>query len=198
MAFVSVEFLIFICIVCLAYFIMPAKGKWVVLLITSYVFYAFSSWKLLIFLLITTATTFLTGMQLGKISKNTKAYIATNKETLGREEKKLYREKQIQKKRRVVLLMVLLNLGILIFLKYFNFLAGNVNKLLGMAGGETQIPFLSLFLPLGISFYTLQAIGYVVDIYREKYEPDTNLAQFALFMSFSRRLYKGQSHVMII
>lgn len=191
MAFVSVEFLIFICFVCLAYFIMPAKGKWVVLLITSYVFYAFSSWKLLIFLLITTATTFLTGMQLGKISKNTKAYIATNKETLGREEKKLYREKQIQKKRRVVLLMVLLNLGILIFLKYFNFLAGNVNKLLGMAGGETQIPFLSLFLPLGISFYTLQAIGYVVDIYREKYEPDTNLAQFALFMSFFPQIIQG-------
>ena len=191
MAFVSVEFLVFIGVICLIYFLVPAKAKWGVLLMASYMFYAFSSIKMLVFLLFTTVTTFAAGRSLGRISKETKGYIAANKGSLKREEKKAYKEGQIKKKRRVVLFMVLANLGILIFLKYFNFLAGNANQLLGIIGVDAALPTLSLFLPLGISFYTLQAIGYVVDVYREKYEPDTNVFQFALFMSFFPQIVQG-------
>lgn len=191
MAFVSVEFLAFISVVCLVYFLTPARAKWIVLLMASYVFYAFSSIKMLVFLLFTTATTFVAGQLLGKVSKRTKEYIASNKESLGREEKKAYKERQLKKKRRIVFLMVFINLGMLIFLKYFNFLAGNVNQLLGITGVDVTIPFLELFLPLGISFYTLQAIGYVVDVYREKYEPDKNIVKFALFMSFFPQIVQG-------
>ena len=107
MAFVSVEFLVFIGVICLIYFLVPAKAKWGVLLMASYMFYAFSSIKMLVFLLFTTVTTFAAGRSLGRISKETKGYIAANKGSLKREEKKAYKEGQIKKKRRVVLFMVL-------------------------------------------------------------------------------------------
>ena len=92
MAFVSVEFLVFIGVICLIYFLVPAKAKWGVLLMASYMFYAFSSIKMLVFLLFTTVTTFAAGRSLGRISKETKGYIAANKGSLKREEKKAYKE----------------------------------------------------------------------------------------------------------
>lgn len=76
-------------------------------------------------------------------------------------------------------------------------MADNINAVIGLFTTNAQIPVLNLLLPLGISFYTLQSVGYVVDVYRGKYEPDPNLPKFALFMSFFLRLCKAQLPDMI-
>ena len=77
----------------------------------------------------------------------------------------------------------------LLFLKYYNFFAENSNLLLRHFGVE--LPYLRLILPLGISFYTLQAMSYMIDVYRKKVVPDTNLAKFMLYMSFFPQIVQG-------
>lgn len=191
MAFVSGSFLIFILLVCIVYFLVPKKMQWLVLLVASYIFYAFSGIKLLIFLILTTVVTFYTGRWLGKVNEQTSAYLDAEKKNLTREEKKLYKNKQVSRKRKILLCAILINFGILIFLKYFNFMADNINSIIGLFTTKAQIPVLNLLLPLGISFYTLQSVGYVVDVYRGKYKPDSNLPKFALFMSFFPQIVQG-------
>ena len=191
MAFVSGSFLIFILLVCIVYFLVPKKMQWLVLLVASYIFYAFSGIKLLIFLLLTTVVTFYTGRWLGKVNEQTSAYLDAEKKNLTREEKKVYKNKQVSRKRKILLCAILINFGVLIFLKYFNFMADNINAVIGLFTTNAQIPVLNLLLPLGISFYTLQSVGYVVDVYRGKYEPDPNLPKFALFMSFFPQIVQG-------
>lgn len=191
MAFVSGGFLLFLTIVIAVYFLVPKKIQWVVLLMASYIFYAFSGIKLLFFLMLTTGVTYYTGRVLGRINEDTAQYIKAQKAVLSREERKAYKNGQTVKKRRVLLAAILINLGILIFLKYFNFLSGSVNAVFSLFSSSVKVPALNLLLPLGISFYTLQSIGYVVDVYRGKYEPDKNLAKFALFLSFFPQIIQG-------
>lgn len=87
MAFVSGSFLVFLFVVFTAYFLTPKKYQWVVLLIASYTFYAFSGVKLLFFLVLTTLVTFMTGRLLGKVNQQTSQYLAAQKKNLSREEK---------------------------------------------------------------------------------------------------------------
>ena len=83
------------------------------------------------------------------------------------------------------------NLGILFFFKYFGFVLNNVNKLLVHLSIQTiQNPF-DILLPVGISFYTFQALGYVVDVYRGECKAERNLLQYALFVSFFPQLVAG-------
>lgn len=70
---------------------------------------------------------------------------------------------------------------------------GNINQLFG-----TDFALGKLILPLGISFYTFQSMGYLIDVYRGKYAPDHNLFRFALFVSFFRKSFRGQSGVMTV
>ena len=76
-------------------------------------------------------------------------------------------------------------------LKYFNLFAGGMNRFLGKAGMTGSVPILHLVLPLGISFYTFQSAGYLIDVYREKTEPERNPAKYALFVSFFPQIIQG-------
>jgi len=191
MAFVSMKFLFFLLVVCGGYFIMPAKLKWVWLLICSYTFYLLNDARTVAFIIFTTVITYITGRILGKINRNQKTYLKENKTVLSREEKKCFKAKNITKKKWTLFTAILANLGLLVFLKYFNFFAGNINAVLSNLSLQMEVPILNLLLPLGISFYTLQALGYLIDVYRDKYEPDRNLAKFALFLSFFPQIVQG-------
>jgi len=191
MAFVSMKFLFFLLVVCGGYFIMPAKLKWVWLLICSYTFYLLNDARAVAFIIFTTVITYITGRILGKINRNQKTYLKENKTVLSREEKKCFKAKNITKKKWTLFTAILANLGLLVFLKYFNFFAGNINAVLSNLSLQMEVPILNLMLPLGISFYTLQALGYLIDVYRDKYEPDRNLAKFALFLSFFPQIVQG-------
>ena len=191
MSFISFTFVIFILLVVLLYFAMPKRLQWVVLLVASYAFYLFSGITIALFLMFTTVSTFYTGILLGKVNEKQRMALAADKQTLDKNQKKRLRVDAKKRKRIIVAVALIVNFGILVFLKYFNFFADNINSLFSIMTITTQIPHINLLLPLGISFYTFQSAGYVIDVYRGKYLPDKNLAKFALFVSFFPQIVQG-------
>lgn len=191
MNFVSLEFVAFLLCTLFCYYLIPKKHRWVVLLVGSYVFYMASSVKLTVFLLLTTVTTFFAGKKLGQLNEETAAYLAEHKQELDREAKKQYKAQQTVRKRWVVLLAVLWNIGTLCVLKYTGFVFNIINSVLSMTGLSWNLPGVSFLLPLGISFYTFQAVGYVIDVYRGKYQADDSLPQYMLFLSFFPQIIQG-------
>ena len=94
--------------------------------------------------------------------------------------------------RRWMLAGILFNFGMLAVVKYADFLLGNVNGIIGLfGGGEETVPLPHFLLPMGISFYIFQSMGYLLDVYRNKYQPQRNLGKFALFVSFFPQLIQG-------
>lgn len=187
MTFVSPKFLLFIALVLCAYFVAPKKVRWIVLLVASYAFYYLSSGKLLLIHMMTTIVTFVVARWIYAINEQGKRELAQSK--LPRKEKKALRAQIKRKARPVLVLGICVVLSLLLVLKYYNFFADNINSLLGASRGG--LPYLSLLLPIGISFYTLQAIAYMVDVYRGKCLPDSNIFKFALFMSFFPQIVQG-------
>ena len=89
MLFTSLEFIVFMAVVFLAYYLLPKKCQWPLLLIFSYIFYFIADPRYLLFILVTTVSTYLISMKLEKINDASAAYLAENKETLSKEEKKV-------------------------------------------------------------------------------------------------------------
>ena len=191
MSFVTLPFFLFVAALTLVYFLVPGKYQWLVLLLGSYVFYWTHSRWLALVLVGTSLATYGIALWLQRINDRGKAYLKQHAAELSREEKKARKEKTKKAARGVLLLGIAVDLGALLFLKYFNFFAANINSLLVRFGGAGSVPMLSLLLPLGISFYTLQAIAYMVDVYRGKEQADKNPLKFMLFMSFFPQIVQG-------
>lgn len=166
MLFNSIEFLFFLPIIILLYFITPAKYRWILLLAGSYLFYM--SWKLeYIFLIIlSTLVDFYLGKKMGSLKS--------------KKERKPY-----------LILSLVVNLGLLFSFKYFNFFATSTNTLFQFFQFNQQIPLSKLLLPVGISFYTFQTLSYSIDVYNGKQTPETHLGYFALYVSFFPQLVAG-------
>ena len=192
MNYTSLNFILFVALTVLVYFLFPLKKqKWSVLLVASYVFYLFAGYKYVAFILFTTVSTYLFALWINRIGVKSKETLKLNKQTWDRDKKKKFKNSIKHKKRLVMALVLLVNFGILAFLKYYNFFAGSLNDVMGMFGIGFSAPTLKLFLPLGISFYTFQSMGYIVDVYREKVAPEKNIAKLALFVSFFPQIIQG-------
>ena len=174
--------LLFTTVVFALYNVIPKKFRWSVLLASSYILNWFVSGYLLIYMAITTAVIY--GVSLW-ISSYTQKTDAIRKE-LPKEERKAYREKCAKNKKLICALSVLANFGILVVLKYSGFLVGSFNTI---SGFSLEIP--SFAVPLGISYYTLQAVGYTVDVCRGKYKADKNIAKVALYVAYFPQLTEG-------
>ena len=87
-----------------------------------------------------------------------------------------------------MLVCLLFNLGILAVVKYTNFAISNVNAILKWTGSGNELSFVNIILPMGISFYTFQAMGYIIDVYRGTCKAERNPFKFALFVSFFPQL----------
>lgn len=186
MALFSLKFAIFLLVLFPVYFLFPKKHRkyqWTVLLAASYIFYAFAGLEVMVSLIISTVSTWYGALKLGKANARYKEQA----KKLPAAEKKALKQASTRKKRVILILVCLLNFGILAVLKYANFFIENINALFGIG----TIKPLDLLLPLGISFYTFQSIGYVIDVYRDKYEPDKNLFQYALFVSYFPQMIQG-------
>lgn len=166
MLFNSFTYLSFILIVIPVYYFLPAKLKNVFLLLCSYLFYAYWDWRFCSLVAVTTITVFLCGK-----------FIASSKEA-GRKKLFLY-------------ISLIVNLGILVLFKYYNFFIDSFSKVTSIFGGNLDWLHLHLILPIGISFYTFQALTYVIDIYREEAEPSDSFIDVALFVSFFPQLLAG-------
>ena len=192
MTYTSLNFLFFVLATALVYFVLPFKKyRWTVLLAASIFFYCTWSYQLGAFMLFTTLSTYLIGLWLNKVSLKSKAVLKEHKSEWSRDDKKKYKNKTKVRMRLVMTLALLLNFGILAFLKYYNFFAGSLNDLLGAFSFDFSAPSLKLILPLGISFYTFQSMGYIVDVYREKTAPQKNPLKLLLFVSFFPQIIQG-------
>ena len=190
MALTSLPFAAFVLITGIIYFALPKKQyQWVVLLIASSFFYVYNSFQYTAFILVTIITIYLAANKMAVISAETKTEVKAHKAEWSREQKKAFKEASQKKKRSIFAGTLILNFGILFLLKYFNFLSGSISAILG--GSPDNAPHIHLLLPLGISFYTFIATGYLIDVYRETVEPEKNIFRFALFVSFFPQIIQG-------
>lgn len=189
MSFVSASFFVFVFFSVCVYFLVPKKWQNIVLLVESYVFYASFGWKYIGFILFTTVTTYLVGLKVEGINQAYAKLRAEQGKT--KEEKAELKRKGVSEKRKVMILALGINFGIWIFIKYINFFIGNVNSITGIFGMERQFELLEIVIPLGISYYTFQAMGYLIDIYRGKYAAERNFVRMALFIGFFPQIVQG-------
>ena len=191
MLFTSYSFIGFITVVFLLYYLLPKKCQWPLLLAASYTFYFIAGPSYLLFIGATTVSTYLVSRRLDTLREMQDTYIKENKGILSREEKKAYKASVKAKQWKWLLVCLFFNLGILAVLKYTNFVIANFNGILHAFGGDGQISFVDLVLPMGISFYTFQTMGYIIDVYRGTCRAEKNLFKLALFVSFFPQLVQG-------
>lgn len=165
MLFNSFAFLFFFPIVCIIYYVLPTlRLRNLFLLSASYYFYM--NWEPVYALLLLTSTCITFFAALGSV-------------------------KYERKKKAILVIGIVLNLLILFFFKYFNFAAENVVAVMKLFGIEMIIPDFKVLLPVGISFYIFQALGYMIDVYRGDVKPEKDFFTYALFVSFFPQLVAG-------
>ena len=165
MLFNSLEYFIFFPLVVLGFFLLPGRLRWLFLLAASYFFYM--SWKpsYAILILITTISTFYLAKGMAGAEPRGRGW-------------RLW-------------LGLFLNFGILVVYKYANFAGQNLNALFGWLSLPIQVPAYDIVLPVGISFYTFQAIGYLLDVFHQREKAEPSLSRYALYVSFFPQLVAG-------
>lgn len=166
MLFNSYQFFIFFFFVYAGYLIVPRKWQNVLLLISSYLFYAVWNWKFLFLILVSTGIDYVCA----QVIEGSKA----------------------SRIRKIFLwISVGANLSFLGFFKYFNFFLHSISEFLNIFGLYAHPQTLSIVLPIGISFYTFQTMSYTIDVYRKKIQPEKSFINFALYVSFFPQLVAG-------
>lgn len=183
----SVECLLLLLATALLYAILPQKMRRCILLLSSYVFFFSISGKLLGYLLFSTLSVHHIGLWLADVQNECKTAL----KTCEKEEKKALKALYQKKQRKIMTFAVILHIGLLILLKYTPFFGTNINSLLKLTGLQFRLPVPVFLIPIGISFYSLQAVAYLFDVYRQKIPADRNLMRLALFMSFFPQIMEG-------
>ena len=162
MLFNSFEFLVFFPIVVIAYYVLGGGNKssncW--LLLASYYFYINLKPIYALILLASTLITFFCGLLLEHNAESER------------------------KKKTILAICLVLNFSILFVFKYYNFINGSIESLMSAIGLRWNVPYLNVLLPIGISFFTFQAAGYVIDVYRGTVKAERNFLTYAVFVSF--------------
>ncbi len=163
MAFQTLGYFTFLALMLGAYYALPPRLRWALLLAGSYFFYMCWNAAYALLLLFSTVVTYGCAVGVGAA-------------------------KSARARKGWVVLSLALNLGILFFFKYYGLFAGTVGALLGEGA---RLPRLDVLLPVGISFYTFQALGYTIDVYRGELAPERHFGKYALFVSFFPQLVAG-------
>ena len=191
MPFTTLTFFTFFTVVFLAYYALPKKMQWMLLLCASLFFYAYASPFYLFLLLSVAAITYCGAVWIGKIQSRRDETLAQNKGIFSREQKKACREGAEKTSSRVVALVVLALLVILGVFKYLQFILDNVAWLGGALGWHIASPTLNIILPVGLSFYIFQGMGYCIDVHRELVLPEKNFFKHLLFVSYFPQIMQG-------
>jgi alginate O-acetyltransferase complex protein AlgI len=166
MLFNSFEFLLFLPVTVVLYYLLPWRWRWLLLLVASYIFYASWDAKYLLLILITTATTYWTG---GRMA----------------------REKEKEKRKPWMWASLAVNLGLLFYFKYANFTLDTVQDIVDLFGLRMHAPELRVLLPVGISFYTFQSLSYTLDIYYGRTRHEKHFGIYALYVAYFPQLVMG-------
>ena len=162
MLFNSGQFIIFFPAVVLLYYVIPIRVRHFFLLFASYFFYMCWNVKYSLILLFSTLITYIGALIVERY-----------------------------KRKGIAAFFIILNLSILIYFKYINFFISILTEIAGHLGISLNIPIFDLILPVGISFYTFQALGYLIDVYCRKIHAERNFLRYALFVSFFPQLVAG-------
>lgn len=168
MLFNSLDFAVFLPIVFGLYWFVfkSVKAQNILIVIASYIFYGWWDWRFLSLILFSTVVDYSVGLALGKTEE--------------------------QRKRKLLLLVsIIVNLGFLGFFKYYNFFLDNFVAAFSVFGREINTNSLNVILPVGISFYTFQTLSYTIDVYRKKLTPTRDFISFSAFVSFFPQLVAG-------
>lgn len=166
MTFISIEFLLFFAIIVFTYYLIPHRLRWILLLVASYVFYAILSIQFIPLLFASTAFTFFTGIIIEK-------------------------QETRKQKKKVMLVGISVLLFFLGWFKYFNFVNDSLRAIAKYMDWNYTVPYQEIVLPLAISFYTFQAVSYLVDIYYGKQKAERHYGYFSIFFAFFPQLVAG-------
>lgn len=182
----SPEFLGLLGITFVLYYIVPKRYQWWCLLLASVIFYAFSGLENFAFIIVTSFSTWYSGKLFLQFAEEYKR--AKKAPDVTKEQKKLLKAAMDRKKKTVLIVTLILNFGILAYLKYWQVLYAGFMKAIHPEQGNVS---LGILLPLGISFYTFQSMGYLIDQYRESDNAEKNFFRFFLFVTFFPQLIQG-------
>ena len=166
MLFNSIQFFLFFPIVTLLYFIIPHRFRWLLLLAASCYFYMAFIWYFILILVFTIVVDYYVGIGLEN-------------------------EKDLTKRKRLLILSIIANIGILAVFKYYNFLNQIMSDILIAIDQKNPIPMLSLVLPIGLSFHTFQALSYTIEVYRGNIKAERHFGIYALYVMFYPQLVAG-------
>ena len=169
MLFNSIEFLLFLPTVFFFYWFVFHKRRMqnLLIVIASYVFYGWWDWRFLVLIAFTSACSFSSGILLNRYDGD-------------------------EKIRKIISAAnIIINIGILAIFKYYNFFVDNLVFLLGEIGYQLDFVTINIILPVGISFYTFQALSYTIDVYRRKIKATIDIVEFFAFISFFPQLVAG-------
>ncbi len=166
MTFISIEFLLFQAIIVFTYYLIPHRLRWILLLVASYVFYATLSIQFIPLLLASTSITYFTGIIIEK-------------------------QETRKQKKKVMLFGISVLLFFLGWFKYINFVNDSLRAIARYVDWNYTVPYQEIVLPLAISFYTFQAVSYLVDIYFGKQKAERHYGYFSIFFAFYPQLVAG-------
>jgi alginate O-acetyltransferase complex protein AlgI len=166
MLFNSFQFLVFFPVVTIIFFLIPHRWRWLHLLTASCVFYAAFIPAYILILFFTIVIDYIAGIVIA--------------------------DAEGQKRKLFLLISIVANVGVLMVFKYYNFFTENINSLITSQGVTTySLPYLSLILPIGLSFHTFQAMSYTIEVYRGNQKPEKHFGIYALYVMFYPQLVAG-------
>ncbi|MBQ2952738.1 MAG: MBOAT family protein [Clostridia bacterium] len=184
MSILSLEFLVLLAVLLVVHYCLPVRWRWCSLLAASMAFYAFAGWVGLAYLGGVTLVTWLAGLYMGRCRRREKEASA--------EGDKAEAWRRAQKRKCYLTLTVLLVIGGMAFIKYADLIYTCANALyVFLTQSRTPLTAMQLITPLGLSYFTFQSVGYVVDCARGKAEPEKNPLKYLLFVSFFPQITQG-------
>lgn len=166
MALTSLEFAVFVFAAAVLYYTVFARYQWIFLLFVSYIYYMASGTKNIVFLAAVTVVTYTAGILMNK--------------TEGK-----------RRRKKILVLALILDFSILAVLKYTNFFISSINEIFFRNSSDGSISLFNLILPLGISFFTFQSAGYMLDVYWKRSNAEKNFFRYALFVAWFPQIMQG-------
>ena len=191
MSFTSFEFLLFVTVVIIAYYLVPKKYQWFLLLLASYAFYLSSGLAHVVYILGTTVFTYGAGRYMQKLRDDFQLQLESMDSSVTKEEKRALKSKVNARIHTIQVATVIANLSVLAYVKYLGFFIEKLDGLFAVIAWDVPISMPNILVPLGISYYTFNSIGYLIDIGRGKLVAERHLGKFALFVSFFPSIVQG-------
>lgn len=187
MSYTTLTYIIFLAIVGIIYYCAPKKAQWVVLLVASLAFFIANSEALVGYLIATSLVAYICALVIQHIGDK----FQEKRKSLEKAERKIQKQTTKKKQKSVLTIGVVISIGMLGALKYCNFFGDIVNSIASVFSAGKPIPTFSILLPIGISYYTLMLVSYMVDVFRGTIKAEKNYFRLLLFASYFPHIMEG-------